>query len=230
MARKETDILIVTRKTPYDDGKYIIEALTRRDGLMSFQVTAKNTPKHSAKRIMLRPPFIVEAEYLSHPKFLPRILRTDWHYVYRRIGTDLRKTAVALFMCETVSKILLPGNPDPDFFDYMLRLLKKLDKETFDPDFHLHFMTEISNFAGIRPEADKNGTFFDLNQGKFVREISGTTLNKSDSMLFARFLSGKKPENREERRRILHIWTKYFQIHLDRFRQPEVVEIYAGIF
>jgi DNA repair protein RecO (recombination protein O) len=219
MIRKKVDHILVLRQFRYADNAYIVDAFAREAGKISFSLRT-SARKKSKERIRLQPPNFVEVEYLESVKFHPRIIQSHLLSIYREIPFDLRKTAVSVFITE-ILQTLIGDEKDRDLFQKLYDFFEKLDRNPFNPDFHLEFLKFLTAHAGILPGEDKKGMFFAYeNPGE--KNFSLDNLHK--------YWKEGKTGGREQRRRILEEWLQYFAWHVEGFRKPQSLKVYDNIF
>ncbi len=220
MTKREKDIVLVLRNFRYRDNRFIIDVFSKKEGKISLGFTASKRAGSASKRILLRPPNWVEIEYLKSARFHPKITGVRPVWVYRSLHSDLRKSAVALFITEVLHHIL--NAPDIKLFDNLLLMFKNLDEKNFNPDFHLMFLKEITAYSGIWPGDQENGIIFAFEKIK--------PLTRKEKQVLQHFLRFGTTSSREERRLTLKLWLDYLAYHLEGFRYPKSLEIYNEVF
>ena len=220
-----TDRILILRRIAHNDNTFIIDVLGRRSGRISMAVKTGRSAEGRRKRRLSVPPQCLDIEALRTRKGLPVLKSVRPAYIYKHLGTDIYKTAQALFLADTLRQTLR-GEPGPESFDKFCEYFLQLDKADYDPDFHLRFMFELSNYLGFAPQTGEKGTFFDVNEGKFTGTNGPTTLDAERSQWFKAFLQGRPVKNRKQRMEILRIWEMYFQLHTGNYHLPESVFVY----
>ncbi len=219
-----TDRILVLRRIVHNDNTLIIDLWGRRSGRISMAVKTGRSAEGRRKRSLTVPPQCLDIEALK-TKGLPMLKSARLAYFYKDLGTDFYKTSQALFMADTLRQTV-HGEPGPESFDKFLRYFIRLDQSNYDPDYHLRFMFDLSDYLGFAPQTSPKGTFFDVNEGKFTGTSGLASIDAERSLWFREFLEGRPVKNRKRRMEILRIWEMYFQIHTGNYHLPESVRVY----
>ncbi len=220
-----TDRILILRRIAHNDNTFIIDVLGRRSGRISMAVKTGRSAEGRRKRTMSVPPACLDIEALHTGKGLPVLKSVRPAYLYKDLGINVYKTAQALFLADTLRQTLR-GEPGPESFDKFCEYFLQLDKTNYNPDFHLRFMLDLSDYLGFAPQTGEKGTFFDVNEGKFTGAKGLATLDAERSQWFKAFLQGRPVKNRKQRMEILRIWEMYFQLHTGNYHLPESVRVY----
>ncbi|NPA43832.1 MAG: hypothetical protein GXO27_07375 [Chlorobi bacterium] len=210
MFKKETDRILVLRRFPYKDSHYIVDALTARSGKVSFSYRRGKSKALRHTALKLRPPRLLEIEYVRSPRFYPRITQAAYMPLYRSLDSDLRKTAVAFFMTEILRHVA--RDTDPALFELAARHMLTLDREPFDPDFHLRFLEEITRHLGIMPSDVQKGIVFATpSRGKDRKAVE-------EAMDY--YVRHGRAGHLARRRLLTEAWLDYLTYHIDHFHIP----------
>jgi DNA repair protein RecO (recombination protein O) len=220
MVKKQKDRVLVIRNFRYTDNRHIIDVFSERKGKFSYAFAASKSKRNTSLRILLRPPNWLEIEYLASAKFHPRIVNAVPLISYGSLFSDLRKSAVAIFMSEIISNVI--SAPDEPFFAFLINTFEALDKKDFSPDFHIGFLSDITRYLGIQPGGGENGIIFAFE--------SIVNLDREDKESLINFVREGKTKNRDERQRLTKLWLRYLAWHLEQFKMPESLKIYAEVF
>jgi len=217
MFQKKTAHIIVLHRFPYRDNRYLVEALTPTEGKTAFSVQRTRTNK--ALFAKLQPARLLEVEYTDSPRFHPRIHRAVYMPVYRSVPFDMRKTAVAALMAEILRQTVRGG--DPELYLTARNAFIELDTAPYHPDFHLHFLQNITRKLGIFPEENKKGIIF-------ASLPDGTSRTEMEKILH-RFLQTGTTRNYRERQLLTGAWLAYLQSQIENFRIPHSYRIFSQI-
>ncbi len=218
MFKRKKDRILVLRRIAYKENLAIIEAFTENAGKKSF--TLPLGKKSSRNRILVKPPNFLEIEFLNSGKSYSKITRVDLLHNYQEVYTNIKKSSVVFFLTEILRNLI--QEQDQKIFYWILNRFIEFDKETFDPDFHLNFLKDLTGHLGILPEKDENGIIFAFR--KAVR------LNEAESMILNRFLQTGKADNHVNRRKIINWWIQYISYYLDHFKSPKSLPVLEEIF
>ena len=220
-----TDRILVLRRIAHNDNTYIIDTLGRQSGHQSMVVKAGRSAEGRRKRALTAPPACLQIEAVHTGKSLPLIKSVRPAVLYQSIGLNIPKTAQAVFMAGTLRQVI-QGQLQPEDFEKFCLYFQDLDINDYRPDFHLHFIKDLSVFLGFGPQNGTKGTFFDVNEGKFTGMQTQSTLDAEQSNLFKAFLHGKPLKNGHQRMEVLQIWETYFQLHTGQYHLPQSIRIY----
>lgn len=101
---------------------------------------------------------------------MPSIKEYSYAELLPSILTDVRKSAIALFMGELLYKLLKEEEANEPLFNYLYHsicLLDALDEGV--TNFHLHFMVQLARYLGFSMPDNRHGNiYFDIKSGEFT--------------------------------------------------------------
>lgn len=231
---------IVVRSLKYSESSIIFDLLTSELGLQSFIVGGvfKKNSRHPAGLFQIMSLLEVVA-YVKNNDALNRVKEARLFEHYHTIPYDALRRSIGMFMTEVVQKTLRAQEQNELLFQHVKTTFLTLDRsEKTDPSLHLLFMLELSRHLGFFPDGQwsDQACHFNLAQGKFVRSPDGVnTLGVEVSKLFSSCLqavqAGDSPPrmSREGRRMLLDEIIRFFQYHLDHFREIKTHKVLATI-
>src|SRR5689334_24048619 len=122
---------IVLRTVKYGETSVIVSIFTELFGIQSYLVNGvrASTKQGSGKANLFQPSAILDLiVYHNDLKNLQRIKEFKWHYLCKKIFSDIRKNAVALFMVELLTKCLKQPEANPDLFQFTEDAIIRLDE------------------------------------------------------------------------------------------------------
>ena len=162
---------------------------------------------------------------------LRRIKDIKRAYAFTSIGTDIRKTSLAIFMSEMLLNVCTRQQTGAEFYDFVVSSVKALEdnKQTLNA-YHIVFLLELSGLLGFAPTRNFSQThcFFNLREGVYQThfEDASYSLSKEESLVFfnASSMSIRKDETKlnvssQMRKALLQKTIDYYRIHLDGFRE-----------
>lgn len=163
---------IVLSLVRYGDHSSVVGIYTREEGLQSFMVKGIGKKNGRFRNAYFFPLSQVELVYTrTKPSGLLFIKEIRNSYVYRNLYTDIRKSTVAMFLSEIMSKTITQSEQDYRFYDRMSALLKFFDEDEANvAEFHLYFLLELASSMGFCPSLGNHGAeaYFDFNEGCFT--------------------------------------------------------------
>lgn len=218
----------------------IVYLLTDVGGRVSYMVQGVRSHRGS-KLALFQPMFPVEFEgLLSSKQQMHRFKEVRGGFTLRNLPFDVRKSTVALFMAETLYKLVRESEANPELFEFVWKSVEALDAmEEGVADFHLWFMAKLSRFLGFCPGNEyREGMWFDLKEGLYVEEKPSHpgVMSRQDSSLLNQLLEGEASVvghlglNRERRVGFLNVMLIYFGYHLDAIGSVQSVRILQEVF
>ncbi len=214
------DRILVLKIFPYNDTQHIVETLSRSEGKKSFLIYMGTGRKSSRKRALVRPGHFLDITYSHKPKLLPVIQEVQPSYIFSSIFSDIKKLSVVFFLLSVLKQAVYSNETDISLFEWIEKKFIRMEKETYNPDFHLYFLTELAGILGFQPELEQIGTFFDNN-------LSNPSEEEQSAMAF--FLRNGKTQNLQQRRQVLHWLEKYFRLHLGKFSIVEEMQYFKSM-
>ena len=157
---------------------------------------------------------------------------------YTTIPTDIHKSAIALFLSETLTQALKEEAPDPPLYHYLQSAFSWLDDTGSIANFHLAFLLGLTRYLGFYPDATEGqGKYFDMEEGAFTSyppagpAISGEQVSLFRQLLGINFDAIQAVRmNKTQRRELLTALVKYYEIHLQGFRKPRSLDVLDEVF
>jgi DNA repair protein RecO (recombination protein O) len=183
---------------------------------------------------------IVNLNYsYSEGKNLGFIKEVKTEKLYKSLHLDIQKSSVIIFLSEILNSIFKEETiVNKDLFIFLLNTLSWYDQVKSCNNFHLKFLLELSRFIGFYPNINnENDSFFNLESGSTSATQSiGTNISGNDLTLFKEFLGTEFEDlnsmntKNESRTRILNYIIDYYSLHLQMFKTPKSINVFAEIF
>lgn len=223
---------IILRTTRYSDTSLIVPILTQELGVKTYFL--RGIRKHKTKGNLFQPMQQLDmvVDYRDN-KDLQYIKEFKASTIYESIYASMQKTAVGLLMTETLYNATKHIPTDEELYKFIEQSFLQLDHDAFNPDFHLQFLLQLSQYLGFYPNNNFSSTvnIFALQDGFFVSEkdMYSFKLSESDSELFYHFLNQGNLQNSMQRRQLLSILEQYYQMQLTDFRPLLTPTIYSEV-
>jgi len=175
----------------------------------------------------------------SEGKNLGFIKEVKTEKLYKSLHLDIQKSSVIIFLSEILNSIFKEETlVNKDLFNFLLNSLSWYDQVKSCNNFHLKFLIELSRFIGFYPNINnENDSFFNLESGSTSATQSiGTNIRGNDLTLFKEFLGTEFEDlnsmntKNESRTRILNYIIDYYSLHLQMFKTPKSINVFAEIF
>ena len=142
---------IVFRFTRYGETSIIVTIFTEAFGLQSYIVNGVRS-KAAKNKIALYQPLTLLNLVVYHRENanIERIKEVQCLYPYRTVTTDVRKSAIALFISELLNKSVKDESHAEELFRFISDSLIVLDEiPSHYENFHLIFMLRLSRYLGF---------------------------------------------------------------------------------
>ena len=175
----------------------------------------------------------------SEGKNLGFIKEVKTEKLYKSLHLDIQKSSVIIFLSEILNSIFKEETlVNKDLFNFLLNTLSWYDQVKSCNNFHLKFLIELSRFIGFYPNINnENDSFFNLESGSTcATQTIGNNLSGKDLTLFKEFLGTEFEDlnsmniKSESRTRILNYIIDYYSLHLQMFKTPKSINVFAEIF
>jgi len=142
---------VVFRFTKYGETSIIVNIFTELFGLQSYIVNGIRS-KTSKNRIALYQPLTLLDLVVYHRENanINRIREVKCLYPYQTITTDIRKSAIAIFINEVLNKTVKEDSQAGTLCNFMIQSLIALDTLTVHiENFHIVFLLKLSRMLGF---------------------------------------------------------------------------------
>jgi DNA repair protein RecO (recombination protein O) len=157
------------------------------------------------------------------------------------ISSDLRKSTIALFLSEILTKALHEGEQNDEMFGFISSSLRFLDMQEKGVEyFHLFFLAKLSMYLGFYPRGKpaREDHYFDLREGRFlaVAPPHPDHLGRDMGMRLYQLASIQAGEmehlsiEKHARMELLNALLLYYQIHLSGLGSIKSVPILQEVF
>ena len=159
--------------------------------------------------------------------------------LYTTLHVDVQKSSVIIFLSEILNSIFKEETTvNKDLFNFLSNTLSWYDQVKSCNNFHIKFLIELSRFIGFYPNINnENDSFFNLESGSTcATQTIGNNLSGKDLTLFKEFLGTEFEDlnsmniKSESRTRILNYIIDYYSLHLQMFKTPKSINVFAEIF
>ncbi len=233
---------VVLRTTKYNEKNAIVKVYTDERGLLSFLLPQNNGKAARVRRAIFQPLTIVEMEAeipSGRDIFRIRESRCADSLVYLR--TDPIKNAIALFLTEILSHIIVEREQNHPLFAYIatsIRLLNEIERGA--SNFHICFLYHLGAFIGIEPDTStyRSERYFDMEEGIFVDHppLHRHYIDRAESPALMR-ISRMTFENmhffrfsRTQRKRLIELIIEYYRLHNAALGEIRSLDILAELW
>ena len=232
---------IVLNPVKYGETSLILHAYTQQFGLRSFVVKGVRSAKRnkSVSMGMFQP--LTQLEIIaSTPKRsgLSVLKSAKITQPYATISIDIAKSSVCLFLAEVLRSALKEEEQNTPLYSFLANALVWIDTHDHVANAHIFILIQLTKYLGFYPDISAiELPYFDIQNGHFCSYAqSNESLQGNEVVLFKTFLGTKFDAlesilaTAEERRGILELLMRYYQLHLQSFGMPKSLEVLYEVF
>ena len=231
---------LVIKSIKNGESSLIISCYLEDIGLKSFIVKGVfGVKKSKFSKALFFPLNLININYVHNNKGLGYIKDAKSEIFYESLYTNIKKSSVIVFLSEVVNGVLKEDiGQNKSLFNFMANSLSWYDKIDTCNNFHIKFMIELSRFIGFYPNINKQeDNFFCLISGTTTSiESSEKSISGQDFRIFKQILGTKFEDlymielSNELRIKMLNYLIDYYSLHLQLFKTPKSIDVFAKIF
>jgi DNA repair protein RecO (recombination protein O) len=232
---------IILNTVKHTDSSLIVYAYTDKFGKRTFIVNCSHSQKGKNRINLFQPLFPLDIEaYNKQTANIQRIKEYKLAEPLCTIPFDIKKSTIAMFIAETLYKIISEEEPDEKMFDFIynsILIFDKIDKGA--ENFHLHFLANLSKYIGFYPNDiyDASG-FFDIKSGQITPEPPKHTLyfDAKNTQILQQLLKTQVSNihqvelNRTQRNLFLNLMLDFYNYHFDKLNPVNSLKIFKELF
>ena len=232
---------IVLHTTKYGETSVMLHCYTERAGLRSYVVKGARSKKKNKTLSMGMFLPLTQLELLSStPKStrLPILKAAKIIHPYATISTDVVKSSICIFLAEVFRSVLKEEEENQSLYRFLEHALIWIDTRTHMANAHVFVLIHLTKYLGFYPDtAQISQPYFDLENGRFAAQargkecVSGQEIEMLKTYLGTKFDKiDKISANADQRRRLLRLLMRYYQLHVQSFRPPKSLDILYEVF
>ena len=232
---------LVIKSIKQGETSLIVSCYLEEIGYRSFLVKGLYGSKKSRfSKAHFFPLNLININYsFNEKKNLGFIKEVKSEVLFNTIHSDVQKSSVIVFLSEILNNVFREElEVNQDLFDFLLNSLIWYDNVIECNNYHIKFLIELSKYIGFHPNiSNENDSYFCLESGSTTNtkplggNICGEDLKLFKSLLGMKFEDLNKMNiNREARKRILNKIIDYYSLHLQMFKTPKSINVFAEVF
>lgn len=233
---------IVLHSIRYGDTSLIVHLITEKYGRQVFMIKGARTKKTAFRANLFFPLNLLQIEAYYRPNSsLQRLKEATHHPAYATVYSNPVKSSVALFLAETLYRIVHVEHHNPELFDFIYETLIAYDKmENNYHNFHLVFLIQLLRYEGFFPTINYSAEnkVFSIHAGRFLPPDKARLddMDEISSQKFALLLQCNfanmniVPLNANERMYLLNKIIEYLQLHLHEFAPIKSLPVLHEVF
>ncbi len=209
---------VVFRFTRYGETSIIVTIFTEAFGLQTYMVNGVRS-KTSKNKIALYQPLTLLDLVVYHKEHasILRIKELKCLYSYQTIGTDMHKSAIALFLTEVLNKTVKEESHAGELCQFLIDSFTTLDQlKAGVENFHLRFLILLSRHLGFGPQRAE-----EILGGRL---LSGPEEKILQEMIDADYRVPFALTN-TQRRNILDTLLHFYAVHLETMGEIKSVQV-----
>jgi DNA repair protein RecO (recombination protein O) len=208
---------IVFRYVKYGESSIIVTIFTCDFGLQSYIINGVRGNSRTNKIALYQPLTLLDlVAYHKEAGGIMRIKEAKCIHPYHSLNTDIRKSAIAIFINELLNKTVKEQSHTESIFEYIESSLVSLDENDLNENFHLFFLIGLSKHLGFGSD--------------YINEIIGSNIVTDDESNVLRVLIHSDLETRlsinyQQRQNLLSVLLKFYSRHIDNFANIKSIEV-----
>lgn len=206
---------IVFKYFKYRDTSIIAKIFTEEFGLQTYMINGVRSKSSKGKIALYQPLTLLDlVVYYKESADINRISEVKCGSPFQTIPTDIKKTAIAMFMAEILYKCVKEEGEVHDLFEFIYHSLEILDHlESNFHNFHLQFMLKLSKYLGFGMESSDFLDVFYAEEAQLAKELMDNSYEES-----------AKLSNNSRRKMLDHI-IKFFQTNVDSLKEINSIKV-----
>ena len=231
---------IVIHSLRYSEADLIVSLFTKTSGLRSYLLRGVLKSKRGKVRASLFQPLtLLEIEAFHKDKgTLEKIKEAKLKTVYKTLHTDFVKSSLVFFISEVLKNAIKEEEANTGLFEYLETALVWLDEHETIGNFHIVFLTKLTQYLGFYPDVSVNkAIYFNMQDGVFQHNtsnaycVSGQHITEFKLFLGTTFDASMDIKlSKAMRSDILAMLLVYFELHLHGFKKPKSLSVLNEIF
>lgn len=161
---------IVFHTVDFSETSIIVKIYTELFGIQSYLVRGSRKKGASLRPVFFQPLSLLDlTAYHREKQNLQTVREARFAHPFQSVPFDIRKSSIALFLCELFYKTIREEEPNPGLFSFLWQSLLQLDEMETVGYFHLVLTLHLTRFLGFFPHADhpSETDYFNLEEGVF---------------------------------------------------------------
>ena len=231
---------LVIKSIKNGESSLIVSCYLEDIGLKSFIIKGVfGVKKSKFSKALFFPLNLININYVHNNKSLGYIKEAKSEVFYESLYSNIQKSSVIVFLSEVVNGVLKEDiGQNKSLFNFMINSLSWYDKIDICNNFHIKFMIELSRFIGFYPNinSQEDDSFCLLSGTTTSIRSSEKIISGQDFKVFKQILGTKFEDlymielSNELRIKMLNYLIDYYSLHLQLFKTPKSIDVFAKIF
>lgn len=221
---------IVLNYIKYKETSVIVRVFTELFGIQSYIVNGVRSTKSKKGSALLQPLTLLDLVVYHNKKAesLQRLSEFKTTYPFQTIPFDIKKSTMALFITELLSKVLKEEEEQHHVFEFLHQTIQLMDTKLNDyENLHLYLMIKLTHFIGF---GIHNKT--ELVKDNILQKVSTSFTEIFDTILI---INDSSLENQplltnQLRKDVLSYMVNYYHLHVEGFKDMKSMDVLSQIF
>ncbi|WP_422360671.1 DNA repair protein RecO [Reichenbachiella sp.] len=222
---------IVLNYIKYRETSIIARIYTESFGIQSYIINSVRSKKSKKGLALLQPLTVLDmVVYFKNQKSdgLQRISEYKPAHNFTSIPFDVKKSAIALFVTELLTKVLKEEDDQGQVFEFLYQFILVLDERNEGyGSLHLYLMVQLTHYIGFgihnKKELENDGLLHELSTSYDEIYEAVLLLNKGS-------LSDKFGIRNSLRKDMLNYMIEYYKLHVEGFKELKSLDVLTQIF
>jgi DNA repair protein RecO (recombination protein O) len=212
---------VVFRFTKYGETSIIVNIFTELFGLQSYIVNGVRSSSKRNKIALFQPLTLLDlVVYHKENANILRIKEVKCYHPYQTVTSEIRKSAIAMFISEVLNKSVKEQSHAGEIHDFIASSLIVLDQHQKPENFHLLFLLGLSKHLGFGPNLTEEvlgGHWMDEADEKVLKQLLVSNYTSATSITY------------DQRQTLLTSLLRFFASHVDNFGEMKSLAVLREI-
>ncbi len=212
---------VVFRFTKYGETSIIVNIFTELFGLQSYIVNGVRSSSKRSKIALFQPLTLLDlVVYHKENANILRIKDVKCYHPYQSVTSEIRKSAIAMFIIEVLNKSVKEQSHAGEIHDFVANSLMTLDKLQKPENFHLLFLLGLSKHLGFGPNLTEEvlgGHWMDVGDQEVLKRLMKSDYDSTIMINYA------------QRQTLLLSLLRFYANHVDNFGEMKSLAVLREI-
>jgi DNA repair protein RecO (recombination protein O) len=212
---------VVFRFTKYGETSIIVNIFTELFGLQSYIVNGVRSSSKRSKIALYQPLTLLDlVVYHKENANILRIKEIKCYHPYQTVTSEIRKSALAMFINEVLNKSVKEQSHAGEIHDFIASSLIVLDQHQKPENFHLLFLLGLSKHLGFGPNLTEEvlgGNWMDEADERVLKQLLVTDYTSAISITY------------DQRQTLLTSLLRFYASHVDNFGEMKSLAVLREI-
>jgi DNA repair protein RecO (recombination protein O) len=212
---------VVFRFTKYGETSIIVNIFTELFGLQSYIVNGVRSSSKRNRIALYQPLTLLDlVVYHKENANILRIKEIKCYHPYQTVTSEIRKSAIAMFINEVLNKSVKEQSHAGEIHDFIASSLIVLDQHQKPENFHLLFLLGLSKHLGFGPNLTEEvlgGNWMDEADERVLKQLLVTDYTSAISITY------------DQRQTLLTSLLRFYASHVDNFGEMKSLAVLREI-